>query len=93
MKERKFVIAVFAVVLTVASLNVVSIVNGMNDSSYESYAMGSKCSAQGAMVAQPFDELIVSPDLPNETDEYFSTTEINKPSSDWNETIATSTSN
>ena len=92
MKERKFVIAVFAVVLMVASLNVVSIVAGMNDSSYESYAMGTKCSAQGALVAQPYDELIVSPEVPNENSEYFSTTESNSVNN-WNETIATSTSN
>ncbi len=78
MKERKFVISVFVVVLAVASLNVVSIIKGMNDSSYESYAMGTECSAQGAMVAEPFNELIVSPELPTENQEYFSSTDLDK---------------
>lgn len=72
MKEKKFVICIFAVVLAVASLNVVSIIKGMNDSSYEAYAMGTECSAQGAMVAEPFNEIIVSPEVPNENQEYFS---------------------
>jgi len=93
MKERKFVIAVFAVVLMVASLNVISIVKGMNDSSYESYAMGTKCSAQGAMVAEPFEELIVSPENPNDTNEYFSTVKVETSTTSWNQSITTSTSN
>lgn len=92
MKERKFVIGVFAVVLAVASLNVVSIINGMNDSSYESYAMGTECSAQGAMVAQPFNELIVSPEVPNENQEYFSSSDMGSCPPSWDSGVKTASS-
>ena len=60
-KQKKFVVVVFMVVFITSALSVSSMVKNVRNNSFDSFAQGSKCTAQGVFMPEPFEETLVAP--------------------------------
>jgi hypothetical protein len=69
---RNFVVTVFVVVFVVAALSVSSMVKNVRDGSFEAFAEGSICTAQGDIMPESFDDVLIAPATPENTELYCS---------------------
>jgi len=59
--QKKFVIVVFMVVFITSVLSVSSMVKNARSNSFETFAQGTECRAQGIFMPEPFEETLVAP--------------------------------
>lgn len=76
--QKSFVVIVFMVVFITSVLSVSSMVRNVRSNSFESFAQGTECRAQGAFMPEPFEETLVAP-VENVEEEVFYAQGINPP--------------
>ncbi|KQC06929.1 MAG: hypothetical protein APR54_06565 [Candidatus Cloacimonas sp. SDB] len=59
--QKKFVVVVFMVVFITTVLSVSSMVKDARSNSFETFAQGTECRAQGIFMPEPFEETLVAP--------------------------------
>ncbi len=59
--QKKFVVVVFMVVFITSVLSVSSMVKNARSNSFETFAQGTECRAQGIFMPEPFEETLVAP--------------------------------
>ena len=68
---RNLVITVFLVVFFVSTISIASIIKSAQNSSFESFAEGYECHAQGNFMPQPFETEMIAPVETVEEEENF----------------------
>ncbi len=68
---RNLVIVVFLVVFFVSTVSVASIIKSARGNSFESFASGYECHAQGNFMPQPFESEMIAPVETTEDQEIF----------------------
>lgn len=66
--QKSFVVVIFMVVFVTSVLSVSSMVKNVRNNSFESFAQGTECRAQGVFMPEPFEDTLVAP-VDNEKEE------------------------
>ncbi len=69
--QKSFVVVVFMVVFVTSVLSVSSMVKNVRSNSFESFAQGTECRAQGVFMPEPFEDTLVAPVESEKEDVFF----------------------